>query len=97
MGQKGADVRVVHVGRVFPVVKKDVALDPVDIGLFRPDAVMLAAKGIAHLIQQLRFGRRRSDTGGQKRAIVLAGVKMLIHLMTSKLTKRLKKTTITLT
>lgn len=37
------------------VTKQDEASDLLDIGFFGPDAVVLGANGIAHLIQQFRF------------------------------------------
>ena len=36
-------------------MKEYEASDPLDIGFFGPDAVVLGANGIAHLIQQFRF------------------------------------------
>jgi hypothetical protein len=37
------------------VMKQYEASDPLDIGFFSPNAVVLGANGIAHLIQQFRF------------------------------------------
>jgi hypothetical protein len=39
------------------LVKKDVALDPMNIGLFGPLAVVTRAKGYGHLIEEFRFRR----------------------------------------
>jgi hypothetical protein len=36
-------------------MEKYKSFDPVDIGLLRPDAVMLASDDITHLIRQARF------------------------------------------
>ena len=50
-----------HFGRMTHAVEKDVALDPVDVGLLGADRVMLEADGVANLIQKF-FGvlfRRR--------------------------------------
>jgi hypothetical protein len=38
------------------IVKKDEALDPMDIGFFGSIAIMPAANGLAHLIEKLGFG-----------------------------------------
>ena len=44
-----------HFGRMAHAVEKDVALDPVDVGLLGADRAMLEADGVANLIQKF-FG-----------------------------------------
>jgi len=45
-----------HVGRMPFVVKEDLTLDPFDVGLFGPKAVMLHSDHFAHLIKQFGPG-----------------------------------------
>lgn len=60
VGEKGLDPSTgsgqrlgrAHVLGVTLVVKKDVAFDPVDVGLFGADGVVLEADDVAHLIKQ---------------------------------------------
>jgi len=55
IGQKGVDFRFGHFGGMAHLVKEDVPLDPVAIGLFRAAAVVTGPQCFAHLVKQLRW------------------------------------------
>jgi hypothetical protein len=57
VGEKGFDFGEAHVSGVAFVVKEDVAFDPVHVGLFGADGIVLEAQNVADLIEQ--FFRRR--------------------------------------
>ena len=57
MGKKRLDFRAAHVFRVALAVVQDEAAYPIDVGLFGAKRVVLRADRVAHLIQQLLFGR----------------------------------------
>ena len=53
VGQKRFDVHPPHLGRMAFLMKQNKPLCPIDVGMFRPDSVMLCAQDVAHLIEQL--------------------------------------------
>lgn len=74
--EEGLDFGRAHVLRVALVMKEDEALDPMDVGLLGARGVVLAANGLADLVEQLlgarfrgHFGRLMSD---QERARIAA-------------------------
>jgi hypothetical protein len=56
VSEEGFDFRCSHILGVAFVVEEDVAFDSVDVGLFGAVGIMLAAQGMAHLVQQF-WGR----------------------------------------
>ncbi len=59
MRQKLIDLGRAHVDQMALVVKEDVALDPVVVGVFGTDGVMEQATHVPHTIEQFRrLGRR---------------------------------------
>ena len=58
-GEEAGDLRGAHLGRVALVVEEDIALDPRDVSVFGPAAVMAGAEGSAHTIEEARLGRIR--------------------------------------
>lgn len=52
MGEKGLDFWGPHLGRVADLVEVDVTLDPIYVGFFDADGVMLEADGIQYLVEQ---------------------------------------------
>ena len=52
MGEEGFHLCGAHVLGVALVVEKDVAFDPVDVGLLGADGVVLQADDVANLIEQ---------------------------------------------
>ena len=54
MRQKLIDLGSAHVDRMALVVKEDVALDPVVVGVFGADGVMEEATHVPHTIEQFR-------------------------------------------
>ena len=57
MGEERLDLRAAHVLGVALAVVQDEAAHPIDVGLLGADRVVLGADRIAHLVQQLLFGR----------------------------------------
>ena len=57
MVQKRGDLGRVNLARVPSIGKRDKSPDPVNIGLLRARAVVLAADGIPHLVEQPARGR----------------------------------------
>src|SRR5262249_49340130 len=53
VGQKCFDFHPPHLGGMTFLMKQNKPLGPIDIGMFRPDGVMLRAQDVAHLIEQL--------------------------------------------
>ena len=51
VGQEGLDLRGAHLLGVALVVEEDEAFDPVDVGLFGADGVVLEADGLTNLIE----------------------------------------------
>jgi len=51
--QKRFDFRPPHCGRIAFLMKQNTPLCPIDVGIFRPDGVMLRAYDVAHLIEEL--------------------------------------------
>ncbi len=81
MGQKGFDFGGTHLGRVPDVVEKDIAFDPVDVGLFGADGVMFEADGITHPIEQFFASRFRcfSSDWSKPGSVALAAVTALVR------------------
>lgn len=55
MGEKGRQLRLRHFPRMTLIVITNKANDPIAITMLRPQAIMLQAHHVAHLIEQL-FG-----------------------------------------
>jgi hypothetical protein len=53
VGQKRFDFPPPHLCGMAFLMKQNTPLGPIDIGMFRPDSVMLRAQDVAHLIEQL--------------------------------------------
>jgi hypothetical protein len=53
VGQKRFDFHLSHLGGMAFLMKQNKPLGPIDIGIFRPDGVMLRAQDVPHLIEQL--------------------------------------------
>ena len=53
--EKLLNVLLIHLGRMAFVMKEDVALDPIDVGLLSANAVVLAANRLPDLIQKSGF------------------------------------------
>ena len=58
MGQKRFNLGSAHVFRMLLVVEQDESADPVDIGLFGAEAVMLGPDFVADLIEEFGCLRR---------------------------------------
>ena len=52
VGEEGRDFGSAYLFRVPLIVEEDEAFNPVDIGFFGAEGVMLAADGIAHLVEE---------------------------------------------
>src|SRR3989338_6526594 len=55
--QEAGDLGRSHLGRVALAVEEDVAADPRDVGLLGAPAVVTGTHGVAHAVEQPRFGR----------------------------------------
>ena len=69
--QEGRDFRGAHLGRMALAMEEDVALDPVDVRLLGPAAVVACANRVTNAVEELRLRRvRRSgfakDRGGRR-------------------------------
>ena len=53
VGQKRFDFHPPHLFGMAFLMKQNKPLCPIDVGIFRPDGVMLRAQDVAHLIEQL--------------------------------------------
>lgn len=53
VGEKGLNLRQVHLGRTVHVMGVDVAFGPADVGLLGATGAMLWADGITNLVKQL--------------------------------------------
>lgn len=54
VGQEGFDLSSAHLMRVPDVVEKDVALNPVDVGLLCADGIVFEADGASDSIEQFQ-------------------------------------------
>jgi hypothetical protein len=52
VGQERFNLSVAHVFRMALVVKQDEARDPIHIGFFGTEGIMLEAQSITHLVEQ---------------------------------------------
>jgi hypothetical protein len=57
IGQKRLDFRTVQIFGMLLVVEEDKTFNPIEISLFGSIGIMLGAKGLADLIEQLRGWR----------------------------------------
>ena len=57
--QKPRDLRAADLGGMALAVKKDVALDPADVGLLGAARVVACTKGLTHAVEQAQPGRPR--------------------------------------
>ena len=53
VGQKRFDFHPPHRGGMALLMKQHKPLGPIDVGLFRPDSIMLCTQDVAHLLEQL--------------------------------------------
>ncbi len=57
--QEGRDFRRAHLGRMALAMEEDVALDPVDVRLFGPTAVVACTNRVTDPVEELRLWRLR--------------------------------------
>jgi len=56
MGEKGFDFRRAHVARMTLVVEENETFDPIDVGFFGADGVVLESDGVSYLVEYLLWG-----------------------------------------
>jgi len=57
VGQKPGNLWFAHRLRMALVVEKNIALDPIQVGLFGAIGIVLEAQGVAHLVKEFFRGR----------------------------------------
>jgi hypothetical protein len=67
--QKRFDFHSPHLGRMAFLMKQNKPLCPIDVGIFRPDGVMLRAQDVTYLIEQLLGALFLWHTRGNLRAL----------------------------
>src|SRR4029453_5961123 len=58
-GQECADLGGAHLHRMALALEEDIALDPVDVRLFRTAAIVPGRDGLAHAVEKARLRRLR--------------------------------------
>ena len=51
MGEKGFDFRRAHLARMTLAVEENETFDPIDVGFFGADGVVLESDGVSYLVE----------------------------------------------
>src|SRR5262249_30128528 len=73
VGQKRFDFHPPHRSGMAFLMKQHKPLGPIDIGMFRPDSIVLCAPDVSHLIEQLLGASCLRHTRGNLRALYTYG------------------------